>query len=76
MHAIMTQHGLVHKGFHISLQILMDMYKQKFWLHQEQPNLAYADVNLNIACTQGDTLSMCILRSLWLIPVRNLDLTC
>ena len=32
------------------------MYERKFWLHQEQPNLAYADVNLNIACTQGDAL--------------------
>ena len=28
----------------------MDMYKQKFCLDQEQPNLWYADVKLNIAC--------------------------
>ena len=26
------------------------MYKQKFWLDKEQPNLGYADVKLNIAC--------------------------
>ena len=53
MHAIMTQHGLEHKGFHISLLSLMDMYKRKFCLHQEQPNFSYAEVNLNIACNQG-----------------------
>ena len=65
MHAIMTQHGLVHKGFHISLLSLMDMYKRKFWLHQEHPNLAYADVNLNFACTQGHALSPCVYYDLY-----------
>ena len=39
--AITTQHGLLS---------WMDMYKRKLWLDQVQPNLAYADVKLNIAC--------------------------
>ena len=64
MHAIMTHQGLVHKGFHIRLLSVMDVHKQKFWLYQEQPNLVYADDNLNIACMQGEGFSKCILRYL------------
>ena len=48
--AIMAQHGLLHKGFHISWLSWMDLYKRKFWLDQEQPNLGNADVKQNIAC--------------------------
>ena len=45
------------------------MYKQKFWLDQEQPNLGYADVKLNIACMHPlvclHTLSLCVYYDLY-----------
>ena len=63
--AIMIQHGLVNKGFHISLLSFIDLYKRKLSLHKEQPNLAYADMSHNIAYTKRDALSMCALQSLW-----------
>ena len=42
----MTQHGhgLLHKGFNISL--LHTIYVQVIWYQIEQPNLAYTDVKL------------------------------
>ena len=45
------------------------MYKRKFWLDQEQPNLGYADVKLNIACMHPlaclHTLSLCVYNDLY-----------
>ena len=45
------------------------MYKRKFWLDQEQPNLGYADVKLNIACMHPlaclHTLSLCVYYDLY-----------
>ena len=47
----------------------MDMYKRKFWLDQEQPNLGYADVKLNIACMHPlacvHTFSLCVYYDLY-----------
>ena len=70
----MTLHGLVHKGFHISLLSLMEMYKQKFWLHQEQPNLWHGDVNLN-RVHAGGMLSVCVYYDLhgWCISICHVD---
>ena len=43
--------------------------KRKFWLDQEQPNLGYADVKLNIACMHPlacvHTLSLCVYYNLY-----------
>ena len=47
------------------------MYKRKFWLDQEQPNLGYADVKLNIACMHPlaclHTLSLCVYCDLYVV---------
>ena len=47
----------------------MDMYKQNLWLDQEQPNLGYADVKLNIVCMPPlaclHTLSLCVYYDLY-----------
>ena len=49
------------------------MYKQKFWLDQEQPNLGYADVKLNIACMHRlaclHTLCVCVYYDLYVMRV-------
>ena len=51
----------------------MDMYKRKFWLDQEQPNLGYADVKLNITCMHPlaclHTLSLCVYCDLYGVNV-------
>ena len=49
----------------------MDQYKQKFWLYKEQPNLEFADVNLNIAPTQGDALSLYVCTSISALTSHN-----
>ena len=45
------------------------MYKQNLWLDQEQPNLGYADVKLNIVCMPPlaclHTLSLCVYYDLY-----------
>ena len=62
--AIMTQHGLLHKGFHISWLSWAHWYKQTIFCLDKWPNLGYADVKLNIACMHPlaclHTLSLCV----------------
>ena len=53
------------------------MYKRKFWLDQEQPNLGYADVKLNIACMHPlaclHTLSLCVYSDLYGTKQHSFD---
>ena len=77
--AIMTQHGLLHIGFHISWLRWVHWYKETiFWL-DKCPNLGYADVKLNIACMHPlaclHTLSLCIYCDLYGSNPCSLSLT-
>ena len=67
--AIMTQHGLLHKGFHISWLSWAHWYKQTIFCLDEWPNLGYADVKQNFTCMHSlacvHTLSLCVYCNLY-----------
>ena len=46
----MTQHGLLHKGCHISWLSWAHCYKQRIFCLDKWANLGYADVKLDITC--------------------------
>ena len=56
MHVKMIRHGILHKVFHISWLSWAHWYKQTICCKKGWPNLVYADVKLNIACT----VSQCV----------------
>ena len=69
MNAIMTQHGLLFKGFHISWLSWAHLFKQTIFCLDKWPNLGYADVKLNITCMHPlacvHTFSLCVYYNLY-----------
>ena len=73
MNTIMTQHRLLHKGFHISCISWAHWYKQKIFCLDKWPNLGYADVKLNIPCMHP--LACLHTLSLYVYPTISMIIT-